>query len=290
MAIDPLETAPLDPGQARACEAAELAAVESWMRAIPASVAQEFGIGCERLGEALLVHGRVDVLMFNRVLGLGALETDIERTLSAALERFAVRGGPRFMIQIAPGPWYDDVTTLAGAHGFYDHNYWIRLLRGAAAPPAVRTDLSLEPLRPHDAKGFGAIAAAAFNHPPAFADWNAALATREGWQFFGAYEGDVLAGGAALFLHGDTGYFGFAVTRSEFRGRGAQSALIARRIEASLAAGCRRIVVETAADTPAKPNPSTRNLRRLGFVDLYWRRNWVKVLASEATSQTPSGV
>ncbi len=33
-----------------------------------------------------------------------------------------------------------------------------------------------------------------------------------------------------------------------------------------------------AADTPEKPNPSTHNLRRLGFRDRYRRANWVLML------------
>jgi GNAT superfamily N-acetyltransferase len=65
------------------------------------------------------------------------------------------------------------------------------------------------------------------------------------------------------------------------RGRGAQSALIAARLEAARRAGCHWACVETSADTPEKPNPSTHNLRRLGFTDAYERPNWVKVLREE---------
>ena len=50
------------------------------------------------------------------------------------------------------------------------------------------------------------------------------------------------------------------------------------RLQAARDAGCRWCVVETAADTPEKPNHSTHNLRRMGFRDAYERPNWVKVL------------
>ena len=234
MTTDSVASVPLDPDHVRACEGAELAALESWMRAVPPRVAHEFGIGWERLGEALLVHANTDVLMFNRVLGLGALESRTERVLAAALERFSSLGVRRFMVQIAPGPWAEGLAATAREHGFYDHNYGIRLSRDASPPPAAPTDLTHAPMRPQDAMAFGAI-------------------------------------------------------RSEFRGRGAQSALIARRIEAALSAGCGQMVVETAADTAEKPNPSTHILRRFGFLDLYHRHNWVKLLAQEGTSEPGPG-
>jgi hypothetical protein len=41
------------------------------------------------------------------------------------------------------------------------------------------------------------------------------------------------------------------------------------------AAGCRHLAVETAEEKPDKPNPSTRNLRRLGFAGLYLRPNYI---------------
>jgi len=272
----------LEPDLIRSCEAAEMAAVESWMQSAPPGVARQFGVGSERLGDALLIHANADVLMFNRVIGLGALESRIEPTLETAVARFREFGSRRFMVQVAPGPWHEKVARVASSHGFYEHNYWIRLARDASPAPAARTDLTLKPLPPSDARALGTILVAGFDHPPEFADWYAAVVAHLGWQFFGAYDGDLLVGGAGLFVHRDTAHFGFAGTRSEFRGRGAQSALIARRIAAALAAGCERMVVETAADKPEKPNPSTHNLRRFGFRDLYQRQNWVKTLEGES--------
>jgi len=66
-----------------------------------------------------------------------------------------------------------------------------------------------------------------------------------------------------------------AATRADARGQGLQTALIARRIEAARAAGCRHLVVETALDRPEKPSVSARNLRRMGFRDAYERPNWI---------------
>ena len=74
---------------------------------------------------------------------------------------------------------------------------------------------------------------------------------------------------------GTMAWFSFAGTREGHRGRGAQSALIARRLRDARLAGCTRVSVETAEDKPEKPAPSFRNLRRLGFRFAYLRPNFL---------------
>jgi GNAT superfamily N-acetyltransferase len=120
--------------------------------------------------------------------------------------------------------------------------------------------------------------AEAFGYPPELAAFTSCLVGRDGWTFFGAFGGERLAGVGAVHIQGAAAWLGFAATRKELRGRGAQSALIAARLVAAKKAACRWACVETAADTTEKPNPSTHNLRRLGFADAYERPNWVKVL------------
>ena len=63
--------------------------------------------------------------------------------------------------------------------------------------------------------------------------------------------------------------------------RAQEAAEIAARLRAAAALGCEYASVETADDTPEKPNPSTHNLRRLGFEDAYRRPNWVLKLTSD---------
>lgn len=66
-----------------------------------------------------------------------------------------------------------------------------------------------------------------------------------------------------------------AATLPEFRGRGAQSVLLARRMEAARQLGCRYAVVETAAEQPGKVVQSYRNVQRLGFQLAYLRPNYL---------------
>lgn len=262
----------------RDCEAAEFAAVASWNQAIPEPLRRALGTGSERLGSGLLVHAAADVLMFNRVLGLGVESPATERDLDVATARFESTGARRFMVQVAPIARPEQLVRWLAKRGFHHHNHWIRLVRDVSGVPAAATDLRVAEFGAAHADEFGRMEAGAFGHPPELAGLSACLVGQPGWRFFGAFDGERLVSVSALHVQGRAAWFGFASTLATHRGRGAQSALIAARLEAARAAGCRWACVETAPDTPTKPNPSTHNLRRLGFTDAYERPNWVKVL------------
>ena len=72
---------------------------------------------------------------------------------------------------------------------------------------------------------------AGFDLPVATAKWFAALYGRPGWRLYLAYDGQTpIASGAAFAQYG-VAWFGMDATLTDFRRRGAQTALINRRIE-----------------------------------------------------------
>ena len=77
----------------------------------------------------------------------------------------------------------------------------------------------------------------------------------------------------ALFAHGEVGWLGFGATRPEHRGRGAQGAILAGRIERARGLGLRRLVTETGAPREDGPGPSYRNILRAGFREIEVRPN-----------------
>ena len=50
---------------------------------------------------------------------------------------------------------------------------------------------------------------------------------------------------------------------------------MARRVTDAAALGCSWITAETGTETAEEPNPSLHNMRRIGLVELYERRNWI---------------
>ena len=69
------------------------------------------------------------------------------------------------------------------------------------------------------------------------------------------------AGAGALYVHEGVGWLGFGATLPEFRGRGAQSAILAARIEDARRQGCREVTTETGEledDRPVELVPKHR--------------------------------
>jgi GNAT superfamily N-acetyltransferase len=77
-----------------------------------------------------------------------------------------------------------------------------------------------------------------------------------------------------VFAHGDVAWLGMAATLPEARGRGSQSAILARRIERAAELGCSVVATETGARTSDRPSGSYRNILRAGFEEAYLRPNF----------------
>ena len=84
-------------------------------------------------------------------------------------------------------------------------------------------------------------------------------------QAFGAFHDRTLVSAAYVSFFDKDAYFGPAVTRNGYRGRGLQSALIAARIKAAARVGATLLTADTVMAGVGSNNSSTNNFRRLGF-------------------------
>jgi ribosomal protein S18 acetylase RimI-like enzyme len=192
------------------------------------------------------------------------------------------------MLQLLPHVEPDGFAETAARHGAVRLRGWAKHLGPADRAVVSRSELQVVRLEADVSDGadgerslldaWAEIALQTFGFPAPFASWLRALHGRERWHLYLALDGETPVATGALFLsEGDVGVIGqltFAGTLPEHRGRGAQSALIARRVEDAQVAGARSIVCETDEELPDRPNPSTRNLVRLGFPVVYVRGNW----------------
>jgi GNAT superfamily N-acetyltransferase len=156
-------------------------------------------------------------------------------------------------------------------HGYTEGYAWMKFERGLEPAPSVDTELRVEETR--DAAVFGRTGAEGMGLPPE-ASAGIAVAGRPGWHCFLAWDGGEPAAAASLYVDGAVAWFGGAATRPAFRGRGAQHALLAVRIERARALRVERMSVETGARVEGKPNHSYRNILRAGFHEAYLRPNW----------------
>ena len=139
----------------------------------------------------------------------------------------------------------------------------------------ISTDLRIESIGAAHAETFAGVACAAFGMPAAVGPMLTATIGRPGWQHYLAFDGEQAVATAALYVREGVGWLGVGSTLPSHRRRGAQGALMARRIRDGGDLGCRWLVTETGEDTPEQPNPSYHNMLRTGFRLAYQRPNYV---------------
>ena len=211
-------------------------------------------------GATCTVFRRLPERNFNRVLGLTSTEPLDEITAF-----------------FGDSPWWvSDSAGLAAEleeHGFVHDYGWMKFERGTT-PRQAQSDLSVELVGADAAADFAGVVTGGFGLP----DWCEPLAGnvvgRPGWSCYVAYDGETPAGAGALFVHDRVGWLGLGATLPEFRGRGAQSAILAVRIEDARQQGCRSVTTETGELVDDGPSNSYRNIVRAGFRERGVRPNY----------------
>jgi GNAT superfamily N-acetyltransferase len=204
--------------------------------------------------------------MFNRATGLGLDEPATEKLVDETLTFLA---GTRSYVSVAPNARPSELRDWLQTRGLTPGYGWTKFVGPATDRPEAQTALRIERVENGDA--FGAAAAGGFEIPDLFREWLALLPARDGWHCFVAFEGDEPAGAGALYVTGKIGWLGIGATVPEHRGKGAQSALIAKRIEAAAELGCEVVVSETGKPIDGRAGPSYRNLVRAGLEPVYVR-------------------
>jgi GNAT superfamily N-acetyltransferase len=267
-----------------AVRAAELGEAEYMYRFF----AQADGATREALGMAQArIGGGVCTVMandptggfWNRTIGLGVTEPFTPAVLDEVCGFIRAHGGTTTLFQVSPladPAGWEDLLTAAGAT---PGSNWVKFAGDTSDRPDVPTDLRVDVLGPEDGEACAHVMCTGFGMPldSPLPGWFAQTPTwREaGVTAYGAWDGGELVAAATLLTFDDIGSLCGAATLPSHRGRGAQGALMVRRIRDAAAAGCTTVVTETGAETPEHPNPSLHNMRRMGLTELYERRNWV---------------
>src|SRR3954449_314382 len=249
---------------ARLLEGAEREALEDMFDAAPPGLGR-----AERIGGATVLIAPGLHSFFNRAFAIGIDEPVGPDDVDAILA--ALRQAKEWSIQ--PPPGHSELESWLSARGLERRLAWAKVLRGTEPPPDIRTEMHVRELGAEDGRRFGAVVAAAFGMPEVMVDWCAALVGRPRWRAYGAFDGDALVGVGALFVDGDVGWLGMGGTLPFHRGRGAQGAVMARRIADAIALGAASIATETGI-LPGRPNPSLDNMLRCGFEIAYERGVW----------------
>lgn len=263
---------------------AEDSEVAAWLdlwRAVPAPTALESGMHYETIGTAVaLVNESAPVWLLNRVLKLGIDRPASDDDLDALVALYANKGLD-FAVSLAPQARPADLEGRLLARGFEKINVWAKMVRGAqdCAPPVA--DFRIEEAGPERASLFAEVAAAGFGTPPAWQALFRAAVGRPRSHAYLAFEGEAPAGVGVLSVHEGVGHLNTAATLPASRERGVQGALMAHRIRAGLALGCRAFATETGLLRDSV-NHSYHNMLRCGFRLAYERPNYVRRHAGRA--------
>jgi len=175
--------------------------------------------------------------------------------------RFAQAGVGRFFVWLTPGPDMEAVRGWLTDAGMARHPHvaYPTLARVAGAAERVATDVEVRELVPDNAKDTLASIEGA-----SWPDFRRSLGAPGFFHYIACDRGRAIGSGA-LQVADDVGHLCMAFTAEADRRRGAQQALIARRIEQATALGCRTLVSETLSFLKS----SLGNLRRAGFAPAY---------------------
>lgn len=258
-------------------ETVETQAFDARMTHASQAARDGLGLATTRLGGATLGSARLDPSgHWSRVVGLGVTEPVTRELVDEVIGFYRAQGTSTTLLAVAPPFLPDDWDEIRAAHGLEPDRMGLKM--GAPVErlrPEARTDLRVTRLDEEGAAEAARLIArtVGMEHPGVVALLASAAGT-PGTQVFGAWDGERLVATGSLSVHGTAAALKSGVTAVTHRGRGAQSALVAARIEAARAAGAQWVGAETDQAAPGGHNPSTANLRRAGLRVLYARQDW----------------
>ena len=208
-----------------------------------------------------------------RAIGVGTLGPIGEDEVDRVEAFYKVRNSPvRLVISERTDPRLTYVLKAKGYEsGGFMQNWWMPLDRKPAF--TASEDIEIVPADLQQADEWVKTVAAGFEEedvpvdeariPRRVLDTFYCLGFADGAQPFFAKHNGVIAGGGVLHITGETASIRTTSCRVEHRNHGVQRALLAFRLNAAANAGCR-----FAFSSTDKPGPSSRNLRRFGFLTL----------------------
>jgi hypothetical protein len=220
----------------------------------------------------LFVCRAVDHIMFDRVVGLGMRADPSPEALDRIIAAFEKNQIKNWVIQLAPGA--DALAKLCDARGFVRHpRTWAVFSRDPVPAEKIETEVTVREIGAAERDSFADVVAKSYGMPAAVALWAAAAIGRNKWRYFGGFSGDELIACGVLYLDHGAGWFGFGATLEGHRGKKAQQAVLAARIEAARREGAKILFTETGIPHEGEAGPSFKNIQRARFRIAYERPN-----------------
>jgi len=232
------------------------------------------GISCQQYLDAHCLRMTCfPAWFFNRVVGLGLEGPVSEDDIDSLIEHYHSKRVP-IGISLCPNEQSKKITQWLKDRNFSIANHWVKMVRDPSPPVQSTSKLRIEPATNDQAGIVADIIQTGFGLNDELQPFSESVVSAENNFVYIAWEEDIPAAVGALTIVGSIGHLNTAATLPEFRGKGAQGAIMARRIEDGIKLGCQSFVTETW-DPGEETNHSFNNMARYGFELAYKRPNWV---------------
>ena len=200
----------------------------------------------------------------NRAEFVGVTRPTSRSEVQEIVERYAAAGVRRWFFWLSPCPQAGEIRQWLLELGLrrFDGPRYITLARSAEPVAAHRTALRVRSLAPPELRAYTGFLIELYGD---FSGVYLGTIGRDDCAHYLAFDGDQPVAAAGLCVAGAAGYLFLAATLPSDRSRGAQNALIAARVSAAHARGCRIAISETLSIL----RPSLGNLIRQGFRECY---------------------
>lgn len=236
---------------------------------------ERFGLELHTIRDVVaLIAPKTDMLAMNRAWLPGRDGRIAGDILEEIVETFRAKGVVKMLLHCPQWAVTDADMEMFVARGFKSVGTMTKLVR-RAEQTAHASAFTIREIDPAESVRFGEIAALGNDAPPTMIPGFNSTVGLSGWRHYLAYDGPNAVAAAALRTRGSVAWCCFAGTRPEYRRRGAQSALLARRVQDASSAGCEWVTCETLSETPERPVQSLRNMLRAGFDRAYDRLTFV---------------
>jgi len=305
--IEPLHAAPVRPRAAdcRAIEIIEAASDYSQHMCAPPHEAARLGLAAERMGSAVVILTRKsENLMYNRLTALGQASPATERQIDRFIDLARRHGVKKISVPLGDSTRPRNLPLLLESRGFHRGHPGAKLWRDGSplVPPHIdlrrrsgetlradagrrpnkTTRISVRRVRASEAATWVDVVSEVWRVFGFRRPWYEARVAAPGWRHYLAWIDDEPVAAGALFVGTvdsggraiKVGHLMDGVTRKAWRRRGAQAAIIRRRVIDGRRLGCELFTSETAPPLPRMPLVSFRNLQRQGFELAYLRYPW----------------
>lgn len=255
-------------------ERAEQAMWSSMWQATDPDTRERLGASCSQYLDADCISmSAIPQWFFNRVIGLGLEQEVTPEDIDHLVAHYRDQGLP-VGIALCPETRTQGIDGWLEQRGFSIANHWVKMVRNTAAPREIDCDLDIRLASAEHEQAVADVTARGFGLPEMLKPMFGAAIHAKGNRVYVAWDGETPAAVGSLTLVDGVGHLNTAATLPEYRGRGAQGAIMARRIRDGIELGCENFVTETWQPGD-EPNHSYNNMLRHGFELAYARPNWV---------------